>query len=171
MAGILICGAAVISASGSGVGCRFEKILGEALQHPAGGIDQDLLGRVQAAGDRRLHHFPVAAVDDQGQPRAGQRIAQRFEGGGLGERLRFAMRDWTVNLLGFVPFGWLVVRWRCQRPGIFLATVLAAGISTTIEVGQLLIFNDRVPSTEDILMNTLGAALGAGLPGRRGLPA
>jgi ABC-type lipoprotein release transport system permease subunit len=27
---------------------------------------------------------------------AGQRIAQRFEGGGLGERLRFAMRDWTV---------------------------------------------------------------------------
>ncbi len=27
---------------------------------------------------------------------AGQRISQRFEGGGLGERLRFAMRDWTV---------------------------------------------------------------------------
>ncbi len=27
---------------------------------------------------------------------AGRRIAQRFEGGGLGERLRFAMRDWTV---------------------------------------------------------------------------
>jgi ABC-type lipoprotein release transport system permease subunit len=27
---------------------------------------------------------------------AGQRIAQRFEGGGLGERLGFAMREWTV---------------------------------------------------------------------------
>ena len=27
---------------------------------------------------------------------AGKRIAQRFEGGGLGERLQFAMRDWTV---------------------------------------------------------------------------
>jgi hypothetical protein len=70
-------------------------------------------------------------------------------------------RDWTINLLGFVPFGWLVAAWRRPRPGILLATLWAAGISMTIEAGQLWIFAGRTPSTEDVIMNTLGAALGA----------
>jgi len=71
------------------------------------------------------------------------------------------VQDWMINLLGFVPFGWLVVMLRWPRPGAFLAIVLSAGVSITIEAGQLLIFADRFPSTEDIIMNTLGAALGA----------
>lgn len=75
-------------------------------------------------------------------------------------------RDWTINLLGFLPFGWLVAMWRQPRPGILLATVWAAGISTTIEAGQLWVFAGRSPSTEDIIMNTLGAALGAWFAGR-----
>jgi len=77
-----------------------------------------------------------------------------------------AIRDWTINVLGFVPFGWLVVRRRWPRPGILLATILASGISFTIEAGQLLIFTSRSPSTEDIIMNVLGAALGAWLAKR-----
>ena len=77
-----------------------------------------------------------------------------------------AMRDWTVKLLGFVPFGWLVVMLRRPHSGIFLAIMLSAGLSTTIEAGQLLVFADRFPSTEDIIMNTLGAALGAWLARR-----
>lgn len=76
------------------------------------------------------------------------------------------VRDWTINLLGFVPFGWLVVMLRWSRPGVFLAIVLAAGVSITIEAGQLLIFAHRTPSTEDIIMNILGAALGAWLARR-----
>ena len=77
-----------------------------------------------------------------------------------------AVRDWTINLLGFVPFGWLVVMLRRPHSGIFLAIMLSAGLSTTIEAGQLLVFADRFPSTEDIIMNTLGAALGAWLARR-----
>lgn len=77
-----------------------------------------------------------------------------------------AVQDWAINLLGFVPFGWLVVMLRRPRPGVFLAIVLSAGISSTLEVGQLLIFSDRYPATEDVIMNTLGAVLGAWLAKR-----
>jgi VanZ family protein len=69
--------------------------------------------------------------------------------------------DWMVNLLGFVPFGWLVGMLRRPRPGMLLATILAAGISTTIETSQLLFLVDRFPSTEDLILNTLGGTLGA----------
>ena len=36
------------------------------------------------------------------------------------------VRDWTINLLGVVPFGGLVVMLRWSRPGVFLAIVLSA---------------------------------------------
>jgi hypothetical protein len=72
-----------------------------------------------------------------------------------------AVEDWVINLLGFVPFGWLVVMLRRPRPGVSLALLLSAGVSIVIEAGQLSVFSDRFPSTEDIIMNTLGAALGA----------
>ena len=71
--------------------------------------------------------------------------------------------DWAINLLGFVPFGWLLVMFRRPRPGVFLATILSAGVSTTIETCQLLFIVDRFPSTEDIILNTLGGAMGAWL--------
>jgi hypothetical protein len=77
-----------------------------------------------------------------------------------------AIRDWAINLLGFVPFGWLVVMLRWPHPGVLLAMVLSAGVSSTIEVGQLLVFSDRFPSTQDIIMNTFGGVLGAWLARR-----
>lgn len=77
-----------------------------------------------------------------------------------------AARDWAINLLGFVPFGWIVVMLHRPRSGILLAIILSAGISSTIEAGQLLFFSDRFPSTQDIIMNTLGGALGAWLAKR-----
>lgn len=69
--------------------------------------------------------------------------------------------DWALNFLGFVPFGWLLGMLRRPRPAILLATLFAAGISTTIETSQLLFLVDRSPSTEDLILNTLGGALGA----------
>jgi hypothetical protein len=75
--------------------------------------------------------------------------------------VRAALQDWVINLLGFVPFGWLVVMLRRPRPRVSLAILLSAGVSIAIEAGQLSVFADRFPSTEDIIMNTLGAALGA----------
>lgn len=78
-----------------------------------------------------------------------------------------AVQDWVVNLLGFIPFGWLVVMLRWPRPGVVAATVLSAGISLTIELGQLLVFAGRYPSTQDIILNALGGALGAWLARRK----
>jgi hypothetical protein len=71
--------------------------------------------------------------------------------------------DWAVNLLGFLPLGYLVAMIRRPFPGAFLATTLAAGVSLTIESGQFLLFAGRSPSIDDFILNTLGGALGAWL--------
>ncbi len=69
--------------------------------------------------------------------------------------------DWVINFLGFVPFGWLVGMLRRPGSAILLATLLAAAMSATIETAQLLFLVDRFPSTVDLLLNTLGASVGA----------
>ncbi|MHC4781174.1 MAG: ABC transporter permease [Planctomycetota bacterium] len=58
---------------------------------------------IRGIGDESLGLRPQVQLMKGRLPRpgsseiiAGRRIAQRFEGGGLGEQLRFAMRDWTV---------------------------------------------------------------------------
>jgi len=71
--------------------------------------------------------------------------------------------DWTINLFGFMPFGWLLVMYRRPRPGVFLAIILSAGVSATIEASQLFLLADRSPSTEDLILNTFGGAIGAWL--------
>ena len=58
---------------------------------------------VRGTGDRSLALRPQVRIIRGRMPRpglpeimAGSRIAERFQGGGIGERLRFGMRDWTV---------------------------------------------------------------------------
>lgn len=127
--------------------------------------DQPWLGTIRKAvvrvGNRSFDYLAPGAL----------RIPERFTAGNShpgkfvpfvdDQYNRVTLRDWIINLAGFAPFGWLVVRWRRPRPGIILAITLSAGVSMTIEAGQLWVFSDRFPSTEDIIMNTLGAALGA----------
>lgn len=72
-----------------------------------------------------------------------------------------AILDWTVNFLGFAPFGWLVGILRRPHSGILLATLLAATLSATIEISQLFFLLDRYPSSVDLLLNSLGASVGA----------
>jgi len=59
---------------------------------------------------------------------------------------------------------------RKPRAGFVLAIVFSAGISLTIETGQLLFFANRVSSIEDFILNVLGAALGAWLAIRHSSP-
>ena len=75
------------------------------------------------------------------------------------------LMDWAINFLGFAPFGWLVGMLRRPGSGILLATLLAAAMSATIETGQLLFLVDRFPSTVDLILNTLGASVGAWIAG------
>jgi fluoride ion exporter CrcB/FEX len=76
--------------------------------------------------------------------------------------------DIVVNILGFVPFGFLFAFWREQVNGsrrwrsLILAVFVGALISLVIEVTQAFI-PARDSSMVDVICNTGGAVLGAGL--------
>ncbi len=64
-------------------------------------------------------------------------------------------KDQIINLLGFVPFGWLVWMFRRQLSGVYFAAICSALLSFMIEAGQFFI-PVRIPSTEDFILNVLG---------------
>ncbi|MGI9133231.1 MAG: VanZ family protein, partial [Rhodoferax sp.] len=71
--------------------------------------------------------------------------------------------DVAINVLGYVPLGVLIAMslLRARRPHVLLwATVVGAVLSFTMEALQSYL-PARVASREDLLLNTLGAALGA----------
>ena len=75
-------------------------------------------------------------------------------------------RDLAVNLAGFVPLGFLACRYRrFMRPHRQLAAagfalLVGGGLSLVIELGQVWL-PTRVSSATDLLLNTLGAGIGA----------
>jgi hypothetical protein len=79
-------------------------------------------------------------------------------------RLNFA--DVLLNILGFIPLGFLWFRWVegefGRRPGKAVLTAALCGfaISLAIETTQVLL-PSRVSSQMDVVCNTLGALLGA----------
>jgi hypothetical protein len=75
-------------------------------------------------------------------------------------------KDWAQNLLGFIPLGWLIALVRTPRPSVFVASVLCAALSVTIELGQIFL-PTRIPSADDLILNALGGAIGAWLAKRR----
>lgn len=80
---------------------------------------------------------------------------------------RFAawyLRDLLVNIIGFVPFGFLLCGhltwiWRIKR-GVLWTTVFGLLLSLGIEIIQIYI-PQRTSGMTDILMNVFGAFLGA----------
>ena len=77
--------------------------------------------------------------------------------------LRF-VRDIVVNLFLFVPLGYLYVRSQVTMPSaMFLRiTLLAALLSVGVELVQVF-SHTRIPSTTDICVNVIGAAIGAAI--------
>ncbi len=68
--------------------------------------------------------------------------------------------DWTINLLGFVPFGFLIVLFSKDKIPVVKAMLICGLLSLSIEIGQLFIAR-RVTEVEDVILNTLGGLLGA----------
>lgn len=74
--------------------------------------------------------------------------------------------DIVINILGFVPFGFIVYRYRrLARPGsrvgnVVWAVGVGAMISLAIELTQVWLPN-RTSSTMDLFCNTLGTLIGA----------
>jgi VanZ family protein len=77
-------------------------------------------------------------------------------------------KDAFVNILGFIPFGFAVSAWACNRGGrkvamtMGSALLLAAGISLFIELLQAYL-PTRDSSLTDVLNNVLGTYIGARL--------
>ena len=74
------------------------------------------------------------------------------------------LTETVLNILAFIPVGYLAARSLAQshqRP-VLGALALGACSSVSIELYQLFC-QDRVPSTTDVLMNVGGSAIGAWL--------
>jgi VanZ family protein len=70
--------------------------------------------------------------------------------------------DKMVNLFGFIPFG-MILAMSLRRPrSVWALAAICCAMSLSIEAGQLFLA-PRTPSVDDLLLNTLGGALGAWL--------
>ena len=113
----------------------------------------------------------VAGVVFSPQPEVGARI-KLHPGADLLMALRAAPGDllpWlqlTGNFLLLLPFGALVpmrMRWLDSAAKVCVAALV---LSCGIELTQLLLISGRVASTDDVVLNTLGATLGGALTRR-----
>lgn len=74
----------------------------------------------------------------------------------------YSVAEAAANVVMFVPYGLLLAL--IARPGRrWLAVVVPALASVTIEVLQLSLLPDRVATVQDVAMNTLGAVIGVGV--------
>ncbi|GAA3795910.1 VanZ family protein [Cellulomonas soli] len=74
-----------------------------------------------------------------------------------GVPVTYAGVEAVANVLMFVPFGVLAGLLLTRR---WPVVAIAAGLSTAIELSQRLFLPTRVPTVQDVVLNTLGAGLG-----------
>jgi glycopeptide antibiotics resistance protein len=65
------------------------------------------------------------------------------------------------NIALFVPFGWLVPMLWPRLRSFWMIVILAAATSLAIEVAQWLFLFGRQSSVDDVILNTVGALVGA----------
>lgn len=71
-----------------------------------------------------------------------------------------SVRDWVVNLLGFIPLGILLMHVSRARRSMVFAVCVCALTSVAIEAGQVFL-PSRISAIDDIILNSLGGAVGA----------
>lgn len=76
--------------------------------------------------------------------------------------IRFAVAEMVGNVALFVPLG-MAVRWRFPGLGVWRVALVAMVCSIGVEVLQGVLELGRWPSTTDVIMNTLGGAIGAAI--------
>lgn len=72
------------------------------------------------------------------------------------------IKDWVINLFGFMPLGALIVILFPGSGSIVRAVIICLGVSLVIEAMQMFL-PWRHPGIEDLILNTLGGAVGAWL--------
>lgn len=78
--------------------------------------------------------------------------------------LTLVLAEILGNVALFVPFG-IALRWRFPRLGVLAIGLGALALSTTIEILQAVTGAGRWADSTDVITNTIGGLLGAGLGG------
>lgn len=97
-------------------------------------------------------------VDEAGGPTL-LAVLERLHDRGVPTWLDYAFVERAANVVMFVPFGVLLVV--VLAPRWWLAVVVPALVSATVELVQHVALPQRVAGVQDVLANTAGAALGA----------
>jgi glycopeptide antibiotics resistance protein len=87
------------------------------------------------------------------------RLANQTPGFGW---LDYNFLESAANIVLFMPFGFLGTQLRPQTSPLFVA-LLGVAVSLSAELLQLFVITQRVFSLDDILHNSLGAAIGVAL--------
>ncbi|OOB90059.1 VanZ family protein [Rathayibacter sp. VKM Ac-2630] len=95
---------------------------------------------------------------DSGVRRLLDRLLAALARHGLGV-IDYDLIERAANVALFVPLGVLLAL-HLRARWAWLAVVVGATTSAVIETGQLLFLSDRFATTDDVVMNTLGAAIG-----------
>ncbi len=101
-------------------------------------------------------------LEDVGAASLAWRLLAVVHGWGVPAWFDYAMLEFMANVAMFVPIGMFGVA-ILPRHRWWLAIVTAFFFSCAIELAQLWWLPDRVADGRDVLANSLGAALGAGL--------
>lgn len=88
-----------------------------------------------------------------------RRFLELLHNTGIPAWVDYGLVETAANVLLFVPFGLLVGTWLGSR-WTWLAAVAGFCLSAAVETCQALLLPERVPTLQDVLANTLGAALG-----------
>ncbi|WP_155848418.1 VanZ family protein [Arthrobacter sp. 35W] len=117
-----------------------------------------LLGGYAIALD--LIAFWPSPVD---QPASGtlSEVLASLHHAGLPRWINYSFIEGMANVLLFIPLG-LLVAWLLPRSRWWKAAFVGLVTSNVIEMCQLLFLGGRVASVRDIMVNTVGALLGAG---------
>lgn len=88
-----------------------------------------------------------------------RQLLEHLHNTGIPAWVDYSLVETAANVLLFVPLGLLVGTWLGSR-WTWLAAVAGCCLSMAVETSQALLLPGRVPTLQDVLANTLGAALG-----------
>jgi glycopeptide antibiotics resistance protein len=119
-----------------------------------------ILGGVYLAASLAVGFWPTPPDRSLGGVEA--RLLLMLHEGGLPESVDYDTIESLANVVFFIPIGGLLAAVFPRRL-VWVAVLLAVALSGLIEIGQLLLLPARFASWGDILANSIGGAIGAGI--------
>lgn len=103
--------------------------------------------------------FHPTPVDRGGAGAALQRLLDLLHTAGIPTWVDYGFMEGAANVVLFFPLGLLLGAWLAPR-WTWLAAVVGFLLSAAVETGQALLLPERFATPQDVIANSLGAALG-----------